>query len=170
MILGSIFIFQALKRRKKSMKSNVTNYNSEIAVKPSERWHQQLSSRQKEIFVYGFTAIQGFLTGLIAIGGAMNIALILIILLGYPALRAGGIAMTATTVMLSALVLTYLILLNFVFTNWLIVIVYVLIGSVSCILGLMKAQKIEEWKLFLTIGLVVVTSAIFAMLQIFIFG
>lgn len=170
MILGSIFIFQALKRRNKSMKLEQASTLSNIEPKTSEHWYQNLSEYQKNIFVFGFVAIQGFITGLIAIGGAMNIALVLILLLGYPALRAGGTAMTSTTIMLSTLVLTYLILLNFTFNNWFIVMVYIFIGSASCIVGVMKAQRIGEWKLFLIIGSVVITSAVFAMLQIYLLG
>jgi hypothetical protein len=75
--------------------------------------------------------------------------------------------MSAAAIMLSALVIVNLILLEFVFSNWLVVLVYILIGSICCIIGVTKAQRIDEWKLFLIRALIIAAS-IFAKFQVFI--
>jgi uncharacterized membrane protein YfcA len=169
LLFGVIFIFQALKRRKQFMKSQEEAHLSEDEPHTS-KWYQNLSDKRKDTIIFSFILIQGFATGLIGVGGAMNIALVLIILLGYPALRAVGTAMTTSAIMLSALVVTYLILLNFVITYWYIVVIYIIVGSISCIAGVIRAQNIGEWQLLLLIGLVVVSAAVLAIFQIYLFG
>jgi uncharacterized membrane protein YfcA len=117
-----------------------------------------------------FCIVVGFLTGAIAIGGAMNFVLILVFLLGYPTFRAVGTAMVATSIMLSLTVLSYLILLSFSISTILVVLLYVCGGTLSSYIAVTRAQYIPEKKLRILIGVVVIVTAIFATLQVFILG
>jgi len=100
----------------------------------------------------------------------MNIVIVLMFLLGYPTLRAVGTAMIATAVMLVMMVVTYLILLQFTLTALPIIALFILIASVSSYLSVTKAQNIPERKLRFTIGIVVLTAAIFATVQVYFLG
>jgi uncharacterized membrane protein YfcA len=158
LVFGGLFIIQAIRM------DDSTGARDE---KPSQR---ELSDKQKDIVAYGFCIFQGFLTGLIAIGGAMNIVLVLMFILGYPTLRAVGTAMVATTVMLSMTVIAFLILLQFSVSTLPIVVLYVLIGAISSYLAVTKVQNISERKLRFTIGIVILTAAIFATAQVYFIG
>ncbi len=160
LFFGSLFIIQAIR---------MENSTGVREAKPNQR-QTQLSSRQKDIIAYGFCIFQGFLTGLIAIGGAMNIVLVLMFILGYPTLRAVGTAMVATTVMLSMTVIGFLILLQFSVSILPIVVLYVLIGTTSSYLAVSRVQNISERKLRFTIGIVILTAAIFATAQVYFIG
>ncbi|MFX1330485.1 MAG: TSUP family transporter [Promethearchaeota archaeon] len=155
LVFGGLFIIQAIRM------DDSTGVRDE---RPSQR---QLSDRKKDIIAYGFCIFQGFLTGLIAIGGAMNIVLVLMFILGYPTLRAVGTAMVATTVMLSMTVIAFLILLQFSVSTLPIVVLYVLIGAISSYLAVTRVQNISERKLRFTIGIVILTAAIFATAQVY---
>ncbi len=158
LFLGGLFIMQAIRME------------NSTGVRKEKRTQRQLSSRQKDVIAYGFCIFQGFLTGLIAIGGAMNIVLVLMFILGYPTLRAVGTAMVATTVMLSMTVVTFFILLQFSVSTLPIVVLYVLIGATSSYLAVARVQSISERKLRFTIGIVILTAAIFATAQVYFIG
>ena len=100
----------------------------------------------------------------------MNFVLLLVFLVGYPTFRAVGTAMVATTIMLSMTVLTYLILLSFTISTLPVVLLYIGGGVVSSYIAVTRAQYIPERKLRLLIGIVVIATAIFATVQIFILG
>jgi uncharacterized membrane protein YfcA len=158
LFFGGLFIIQAIRMEE----------STGIREKgPSQR---QLSARQKDTIAYGFCIFQGFLTGLIAIGGAMNIVLVLMFILGYPTLRAVGTAMVATVVMLSMTVIAFLILLQFSVSTLPIVVLYVLIGAISSYLAVTRVQNISERKLRFTIGIVILIAAIFATAQVYFIG
>ena len=125
------------------------------------------SGKQKDTIAYGFCILQGFLTGLIAMGGAMNIALVLMFIVGLPTLRAVGTAMVATVIMLSMTVISYLVLLQFSLSTALLVSLYVVIGSISSYLAVTRIQNISERKLRFTIGIVILIAAIFATTQVY---
>lgn len=158
LLFGGLFIIQAIR---------MDDSSSVGDERPSQR---QLSDKQKDGIAYGFCILQGFITGLIAIGGAMNIVLVLMFILGYPTLRAVGTAMVATTVMLSVTVIAFLILLQFSVSTLPIVVLYVLIGSISSYLAVTRVQNISERKLRFTIGIVILTAAIFATAQVYFIG
>ncbi|MGY5875536.1 MAG: sulfite exporter TauE/SafE family protein [Candidatus Thorarchaeota archaeon] len=163
--LGSVFIIQAI--RTPNRQPQLDNVQAETEP-PSklQQWRQGLTDKQKVMITYVFCGLQGLLTGVIAIGGAMNIVLLLIILMGYSTLRAVGTAMVATTVMLAVTVITYLVLLGFMITTWYLVILYGVIAGVSCILGAFQSQRVSERGLRFVIGIVVLAAAVFATLQI----
>ena len=100
----------------------------------------------------------------------MNIVLVLIFILGYPTLRAVGTAMVATTVMLSMTVVAFIILLQFSMPTLPIVVLYVLVGALSSYLAVSRVQNISERKLRFTIGIVILTAAIFATAQVYFIG
>ncbi len=100
----------------------------------------------------------------------MNIVVVLIFLVGYPTLRAVGTAMVTTAVMLSMTVVTYFILLQFSLSTLPILVFYLAIAGISSYLSVTKAQNISERKLRLTIGIVVLTAAIFATAQVYLLG
>jgi uncharacterized membrane protein YfcA len=127
----------------------------------------QFSDKQKDTIAYGFCILQGFLTGLIAMGGAMNIALVLMFIVDLPTLRAVGTAMVATTIMLSMAVISYLVLLQFSLSTAFLVSLYVIIGSISSYLAVTRIQNISERKLRFTIGIVILIAAIFATTQVY---
>jgi uncharacterized membrane protein YfcA len=155
LVFGGLFIIQAIRMKEPT---------GVLDERPSQR---QLSDKQKDIIAYGFCIFQGFLTGLIAIGGAMNIVLVLMFILGYPTLRAVGTAMVATTVMLSMTVIAFLILLQFSVSTLPVVFFYILIGTTSSYLAVTRVQNISERKLRFTIGIVILTAAIFATAQVY---
>jgi uncharacterized membrane protein YfcA len=157
--LGTVFLIQGLRTKESSTSSE--NKESKIS---------SLSTHQKYILSYVFCVLIGFLTGAIAIGGAMNFVLLLVFLLGYPTFRAVGTAMVATTIMLSVTVLAYLILLSFSITTLPTVLLYIVGGVLSSYIAVTRAQRIPERKLRILIGVVVITTAIFATVQIFILG
>lgn len=159
MILGGLFIVQAIR-----MKSPV---DSKTTVITNGFSRVRFSDRQKDAIAYGFCIIQGFLTGILAMGGAMNIAIVLIFLIGYPTLRAVGTAMTTTAIMLAMTVVTYLVLLQFTLSTLPLVILYLVLAAVSSYLAVTKVQHISDRKLRFTIGIVILTAAIFASIQIF---
>jgi uncharacterized membrane protein YfcA len=160
LVFGTVFIIQAIRME------NSTDVRGED---PSQKL-AHLSSIKKDIIAYGFCIFQGFLTGLIAIGGAMNIVLVLIFILGYPTLRAVGTAMVATTVMLSMTVIAFIILLQFSVSTLPIVVLFVLVGALSSYLAVSRVQNISERKLRFTIGIVILTAAIFATAQVYFIG
>jgi uncharacterized membrane protein YfcA len=160
LVFGSMFIIQAIRM------DNSVDTQSE---RSSQRF-AQFSNTQKDIIAYGFCIFQGFITGLIAIGGAMNIVLVLMFLLGYPTLRAVGTAMIATTVMLSMTVTAYLLLLQFNVSTLPIVALYTIIGVICSYLAVARVQSISERKLRFTIGIVILTAAIFATAQVYLLG
>lgn len=160
LVLGGLFIIQAIRMEE----------STGIRTEKSRQRQTQLTDQQKDIVAYGFCIFQGALTGLLAIGGAMNIVLVLIFLVGYPTLRAVGTAMVATTVMLSMTAIAYLILLQFSFSTLPIVVLYVIIAAISSYLAVTRVQNISERKLRFTIGIVVLTAAIFAIAQVYFLG
>jgi uncharacterized membrane protein YfcA len=169
MLLGAIFIIQGV-RMKNSSGSAVgsnTKHPDELVQNARGR---RLSDTQKDLVSYGFCAAQGFLTGAIAIGGAMNIVLVLVFLVGYPTLRAVGTAMVTTTVMLSATVLAYLILLEFTLSTLPVIALYVIVSATSCVIAVTRVQRISERRLRLIIGIVVIVAAIFATAQVYLLG
>lgn len=157
--LGAVFLIQGL--RLKESNNNSENKESKFS---------SLSTHQKHVFSYVFCVVIGLLTGAIAIGGAMNFVLVLVFLLGYPTYRAVGSAMVATTIMLSMTVLTYLILLSFSITTLPTVLLYICGGVLSSYIAVKRAQRIPERKLRLLIGIVVIATAIFASVQIYLLG
>ncbi|MGY5852648.1 MAG: TSUP family transporter [Candidatus Thorarchaeota archaeon] len=167
--LGPIFIIQAIRTPKGQSRLESMQAETESPSK-LQLWRQNLTDRQKGIITYSFCGAQGLLTGVIAIGGAMNIVLLLIVLMGYSTLRAVGTAMVATTVLLAVTVFTYLVLLGFMITTWYLVLLYGAIAGVSCILGALQSQRISERGLRFVIGIVVLIAAIFAALQILLLG
>jgi uncharacterized membrane protein YfcA len=157
--LGAIFLIQGLR-----LKESYTN---------SERKQSKfssLSTRQKQILAYVFCVAIGGLTGAIAIGGAMNFVLLLVFMFGYPTFRAVGSAMVATTIMLTMTVVAYLILLSFTISTLPVVLLYIGGGVLSSYIAVTRAQRIPERKLRILIGVVVIATAIFASVQIFILG
>jgi uncharacterized membrane protein YfcA len=157
LLFGIMFIVQAFRMKN----STGTMREGSRTVLP------QLSGKQRDSIAYGFCILQGFLTGFIAMGGAMNIVLVLMFIVGLPTLRAVGTAMVATTIMLSMTVISYLILLQFSLSTALLVSLYVVIGSISSYLAVTRIQNISERKLRLTIGIVILIAAIFATTQVY---
>lgn len=161
-ILGFLFIVQAIRMNDITEFKNTTTH---------EKLRQSgLSTRQKDAVTYGFCIIQGFLTGLIAMGGAMNIVIVLMFIVGYPTLRAVGTAMITATVMLTMTVITYIILLQFTLSTLPLVVLYVILAAVTSYLAVTKVQNISERKLRLVIGIVVLTAAISATAQVYLIG
>ncbi len=160
MVLGSLFIVQAIR---------MDNSSAKIATQESEVI-ERFTEKQRDMIAYGFCIIQGFLTGILAIGGAMNIVIVLIFIIGYPTLRAVGTAMITTAIMLSMLVVTYLFLLQFIITTLPVLMFYLAVAGISSYLSVTRAQNISERKLRFTIGIVVLTSAILAAVQVYLIG
>jgi uncharacterized membrane protein YfcA len=159
--LGAVFLVQGIRMRKLDDADEDSS---------RERKVSSLTDSRKHILSYVFSILVGFLTGAIAIGGAMNFVIILVFLLGYPTFRAVGTAMVATTIMLSMTVLAYLILLSFNITTLLVVFLYICGGVLSSYFAVTRAQHIPEMKLRILIGVVVITTAVFASLQVFVLG
>lgn len=157
--LGAVFLIQGLRLKE-------SNSDSENR----ERKFSSLSNHQKHVLLYVFCVVIGVLTGALAIGGAMNFVLALVFLLGYPTYRAVGTAMVATTIMLSITVFSYLVLLSFSISTLPVVLLYICGGVLSSYIAVTRAQRIPERKLRLLIGIVVIATAIFASVQIFILG
>ena len=160
MVLGSLFIVQAIR---------MDNSSSKIAVRESETT-ERFTKMQRDMIVYGFCIIQGLLTGILAIGGAMNIVIVLIFIIGYPTLRAVGTAMVTTAIMLLMLVVTYLILLQFIITTLPVLVFYLAVAGISSYFSVTRAQNISERKLRLTIGIVALIAAILAAVQVYLIG
>jgi len=158
--LGCLFIVQAIR---------MNNSSSKIKKDVSQN-STRFTTRQKDIIIFGFCIIQGLLTGILAIGGAMNIVIVLVFIIGYPTLRAIGTAMIATSVMLFMLVVTYLILLQFTITTLPILVFYFVVAGISSYLSVTRVQTIPERTLRFTIGIVVLTAAIFATVQVYLIG
>ncbi|MFX1264830.1 MAG: sulfite exporter TauE/SafE family protein [Promethearchaeota archaeon] len=169
MLLGVFFIIQGVRMKSPPNQAGLDNTDSSGYSRLDAR-HNRFSQKQKNLISYGFCAVQGLLTGAIAIGGAMNIVLVLAFLVGYPTLRAVGTAMVTTTIMLSATVLAYAVLLEFTLSTLPIVVLYVIVGGISCLIAVMRVQSIPERRLRLTIGVVVMTAALFAAAQVFLLG
>lgn len=159
MILGSLFIVQAIRMRTPFSSREVDNFKQYPKI--------QISDRRNDAIAYGFCIIQGFLTGLLAMGGAMNIVIVLMFLIGYPTLRAVGTAMITTTIMLTMTVIVYSILLQFALSTLPLVILYLVLAVVSSYIAVTRVQHISERKLRFTIGIVILTAAIFATVQVF---
>jgi uncharacterized membrane protein YfcA len=162
-ILGALFIIQAIRTKKNDDPATMT---TEIHSQSSLRW-QNVTLSQKNWIVIIFCIIQGLVTGIIAISGAMNIVIVLIAIMGYHTLRAVGTAMISTTIMLGITVMTYLVLLNFVVTILPLILLYSLIAILSCIFGVRMAKQISERHLRFVIGIVVIAAAIFSYVQLF---
>ncbi|MFW9807458.1 MAG: TSUP family transporter [Candidatus Thorarchaeota archaeon] len=156
--LGAIFLIQGIR-----MKNPV----AETATGNQEGRSSSLSISQKQLLSYIFCILVGFLTGAIAIGGAMNFVIILVFLLGHRTFQAVGTAMVATTIMLSMTVLVYLILLSFSITTIFVVLLYICGGVLSSYVAVTRAQFIPEKKLRIIIGVVVIATALFASVQVF---
>ncbi|MFW9786180.1 MAG: TSUP family transporter [Candidatus Thorarchaeota archaeon] len=156
--LGVIFLVQGIRLRTKGEGSDTLQY--ELGAAPN-------SDVLKQKISYIICVLIGFLTGAIAIGGAMNFVLVLVFLLGYPTFRAVGTAMVATTVMLSMTVVSYLILLSFSISTIPIVLLYTFGGVLSSYIAVTRAQHIPEVKLRILIGFVVIATAIFAAIQVY---
>ncbi len=159
--LGAVFLVQGIRMKTSSTEETDENRGSRAS---------SLSISQKNILSYVFCILVGFLTGAIAIGGAMNFVIILVFLLGYRTFRAVGTAMVATTIMLSMTVLVYLILLSFTISTLLTVFLYIFGGVLSSYIAVTRAQRIPERRLRILIGIVVIATAIFASVQVFILG
>ncbi len=163
--LGSLFLIQAF-RTPKEQSSLGESPSESSSPSRAQQWREHLNEKQKSMITYGFCIVQGVLTGIIAIGGAMNIVILLIVLMGYSTLRAVGTAMVATTVMLAMTIGIYLVLLGFTVTTWYLVLIYGLIAGVSCIFGALQSQRISKRGLRFVIGIVVIIAAVFATLQV----
>ncbi|MFX1559241.1 MAG: TSUP family transporter [Promethearchaeota archaeon] len=159
--LGVVFLVQGIRMRNRPDKMG----NSE-----EKSWNPSLSNSSKNKLSYILCVLIGFLTGAIAIGGAMNFVLVLVFLLGYPTFRAVGTAMVATTIMLTLTVLSYLILLTFSISTLPVVLLYICGGVLSSYLAVTRAQYIPEMKLRILIGIVVIATAIFAAVQVYLLG
>jgi uncharacterized membrane protein YfcA len=159
--LGALFLVQGIRMRTPIDESTQKNQNGRMSA---------LSISQKHFLSYVFCVLVGFLTGAIAIGGAMNFVIVLVFFLGYRTFRAVGTAMVATTIMLSMTVLVYLSLLSFTISTLLAVSLYVCSGVLSSCVAVTKAQYIPERKLRIIIGLVVISTAIFASAQVYLLG
>jgi uncharacterized membrane protein YfcA len=160
LVLGGLFIFQAVRMGDSSYTTDGRFENAP----------NQIAVRKKNLITIGICLIQGILTGIIAMSGAMNIVIVLIFLLGYPTLRAVGTAMIATAVMLIMMVITYLILIQFSLTTLPIIVFFVVIASISGYFSVTKAQQIPERKLRFTIGIVILIAAILATIQVYLLG
>lgn len=151
LFLGSLFVVQAIRTEK----NGVTKEEHPLPAS-SERW----------TIVFIFCMVQGLVTGLIGIGGAMNIVIALLIATSIPTQRAVGTAMGATLVLLTGMVIAYLALFAFALPTWDIILVFSSIAFISCILGLLRSEHFSERYLRLAIGIVVLIAAIFAILQV----
>jgi len=158
--LGLVFLVQGIRMR---------NIGEEFSKEDDSKSPPHLSS-QKHSLSYILCLIIGLLTGAIAIGGAMNFVLVLVFLLGYPTFRAVGTAMVATTVMLSMTTLAYLTLLAFSISTLPVVSLYICGGVLSSYIAVSRAQHIPERKLRILIGIVVIATAIFATVQVYLLG
>ncbi len=159
--LGVVFLVQGIRMRNRS---EIKSSSNEEDSTPS------LSDSRKRNLSYILCVLIGFLTGAIAIGGAMNFVLVLVFLLGYPTFRAVGTAMVATTIMLALTVLSYLILLAFSISTLPVVLLYICGGVLSSYLAVTRAQYIPEMRLRILIGIVVIATAIFATVQVYLLG
>jgi uncharacterized membrane protein YfcA len=159
--LGAVFLVQGIRMKVPNTEKSIEGQGNKLS---------SLSTSQKNMMAYVFCIVIGFLTGAIAIGGAMNFVIILVFLLGYRTFRAVGTAMVATTIMLSMTVLVYLILLSFAISTLLAVFLYICGGVLSSYFAVTRVQRIPERKLRLLIGVVVIATAIFASIQISILG
>jgi uncharacterized membrane protein YfcA len=159
--LGAIFLIQGIRMR---------NPSGENGGAKQRRKASSLSDSQKYILAYVFCIVVGFLTGAIAIGGAMNFVIVLVFLLAYPTFRAVGTGMVATTIMLSMTVVSYLVLLSFSLSTLPVVLLYICGGVLSSYIAVTRAQRIPERKLRLLIGIVVIATAILASVQIYLLG
>jgi uncharacterized membrane protein YfcA len=159
--LGAVFLVQGIRMKTSSTEKPGENQGSRTS---------SLSISQKNMLTYVFCILVGFLTGAIAIGGAMNFVIILVFLIGYRTFRAVGTAMVATTIMLSLTVLVYLLLLSFSISTLLTVFLYICGGVLSSYIAVTRAQHIPERRLRILIGIVVIATALFASVQVFILG
>ena len=159
--LGVVFLVQGIRMRNR--RETLTSLNEESST-------ASLSDPRKRNLSYMLCVLIGFLTGAIAIGGAMNFVLVLVFLLGYPTFRAVGTAMVAATIMLTMTVISYLILLTFSISTLPVVLLYICGGVLSSYLAVTRAQYIPEMRLRILIGIVVIATAIFATVQVYLLG
>ncbi|MGD9395421.1 MAG: sulfite exporter TauE/SafE family protein [Candidatus Thorarchaeota archaeon] len=159
--LGVVFLVQGIRMR---------NRHDRLDNSKEESKTSSLSDSQKRNLSYLLCVLIGFLTGAIAIGGAMNFVLVLVFLLGYPTFRAVGTAMVATTIMLALTVLSYLILLALSISTLPVVLLYICGGVLSSYLAVTRAQYIPEMRLRILIGIVVIATAFFATVQVYLLG
>ncbi|MFX0107264.1 MAG: TSUP family transporter [Candidatus Hodarchaeota archaeon] len=167
LLFGAVFIIQAV-RMKDSLRSEISTSEKTSSISREERRSDRISDKQKAIISYGFCAFQGFLTGMIAMGGAMMIALVLMFLVGYSTLRAVGTAMIISTIMLLVTAVVYLLFLGFALSTMSIVVLYATIAVISCLIAVTRVQNIPERKLRFIIGIVVLVAAIFATFQVYV--
>lgn len=160
LLLGCIFLVQGFR---------MDGAPQENTPEPSGRLGG-LTITHRRLFAYAFVGVQGFLTGLLAMGGAMNIVLVLAFAVGFPLLRAVGTAMISTAITLAVLAAAYLTLLGFTYTILPIAMVYVVVAAVSCYVAVSRVQSIPEKRLRLLIGSVIVFAAIVAMIQVYLSG
>jgi uncharacterized membrane protein YfcA len=148
LVLGSLFVIQAFRTKEDS----------------EERADAERHTNRRFI-VYVFCLVQGLVTGIIGIGGAMNIVIVLLIATSLRTRRAVGTAVAATTILLAGMVSVYLVLFSFIVPTLDIIVLITLVASTACVLGLLKSERISERWLRLTIGLVVLAAAVFSITQ-----
>lgn len=151
LLLGSLFVIQAFRTNGEDKNEN----QGSVGAKP-ERW----------VFVYGFCIVQGIVTGVIGIGGAMNLVIVLLIATSLRTRAAVGTAMAATAVLLGGTISVYLVMFSFTVSTLDVIVLVSAIASVSCVLGLLRSSRISEKYLRLAIGAVVLTAAVLSILQV----
>jgi uncharacterized membrane protein YfcA len=161
LILGGVFLIQGFRMNEDSSNDQLQDTQSGFS---------KFSTAHRQAFVYIFCIAQGVLTGVLAIGGAMNIVLVLAFVVGLPLLRAVGTAMVSTAITMAAVVITYLFLLGFTVTILHVTIVYMFVAGISCYIAVTRIQNTSEKKLRLLIGSVVIFAASIAIIQVYLIG
>ena len=151
MFLGSLFVIQAFR----------TN-----GVAPSEDKGASVAKTERWSVVYVFCVVQGIVTGIIGIGGAMNLVIVMLIFTSFQTRRAVGTAMSATVILLLGTISVYLVRSALVVPTLDIILLASSIASFACISGLLKSDSISEKYLRLAIGVVVLAAAVFSLLQV----
>jgi uncharacterized membrane protein YfcA len=159
LLLGCVFLIQGIRM-------NQGSRSKRLQDSPEDSSRFSANNRQQMI-AYGFCIGQGVLTGVLAIGGAMNIVIILAFVLGFPLLRAVGTAMVSTAITMAVIVSTYLFLLGFTVTILHVTLAYMIIAGASCYVAVTRIQNTSEKKLRLLIGSVVIFAAVIAMIQVY---
>ena len=149
LVLGSLFVIQAFRTKE-------DNDEHGDAGGSTNRW----------FIVYVFCLVQGLVTGIIGIGGAMNIVIVLLIATSLRTRRAVGTAVAATSILLVGMVSVYLILFAFVVPTLDLIVLISSVASLTCVVGLLKSEQISDRWLRLTIGLVVLAAAVFSIIQV----
>lgn len=161
LLLGCVFLVQGVRMKEGHRTEGSLDFPDGLG---------RFSATQKRTIAYIFCIGQGVLTGVLAIGGAMNIVLILAFVVGLPLLRAVGTAMISTAITMVAVVISYLFLLEFTVTVLHVTLAYMLVAGISCIIAVTCIQTTSEKKLRLLIGSVVIFAAVIAMIQVYLIG